>query len=372
METVDTGLILICDCRGVIERAIRDDLGMGDRVAPGTSLVELVDPGSASKASGFLQAMRDEGAALGWPMSAPVGGELTLLYFIGAVCEGRCIVIAGPGPGITERILSGATGLDAAQRDTLSEIIRRYSQQQDQQEHEDGAIWERMARLNSELAAKQRELVQKNAELDRRNAQLEETQRQLRQERDRLRRANAQLKALATYDELTGLRNRRAFDHYLDQEFRRARRHSTPLSLLLLDLDRFKEFNDTFGHAAGDEALRAAAEALGRAIDPTDIAARYGGEELAVLLVNCPAPAADQAAERCRRAIEAIEELDGRLTASVGVASFTADMDEGVELVEAADEALYRAKDAGRNRVCRLEHHSRNSTAEPQPGRASA
>ena len=103
-------------------------------------------------------------------------------------------------------------------------------------------------------------------------------------QKQELEKANAELEALATLDGLTGLRNRRAFDGRLKEEFERASRYHTPLSLLLLDIDFFKQFNDSFGHPAGDEVLRTMGRVLQKATRETDFLARYGGEEIAVIL----------------------------------------------------------------------------------------
>jgi diguanylate cyclase (GGDEF)-like protein/PAS domain S-box-containing protein len=175
------------------------------------------------------------------------------------------------------------------------------------------------------------------------------------------RRAEERLAILATQDGLTGLANRRVFDETLGKEWRRAVRSGEPLCLLLLDIDRFKVFNDTYGHQGGDACLRAVAEVVGAAARrPADLAARYGGEELALLLPNTTIAGAMDMAEALRAALEAKQiphvgnQPSGVVTASTGVAGITPqhDLDFGAEaLVAAADGALYAAKSKGRNRV---------------------
>ncbi|WP_370655763.1 sensor domain-containing diguanylate cyclase [Paracraurococcus lichenis] len=169
------------------------------------------------------------------------------------------------------------------------------------------------------------------------------------------------LAALARTDGLTGLPNRRAFDEALALEWSRARRESTPVSLLLLDVDRFKLFNDTYGHPAGDACLRAVAGAVASAVHrPADLVARYGGEEIVVLLPNTSAAGAEMLAEQVRAAVEAVGLThtanlpSSVVTVSVGVATAlpAADPDLFAEaLLAAADAALYSAKHSGRNRV---------------------
>jgi diguanylate cyclase (GGDEF)-like protein len=182
---------------------------------------------------------------------------------------------------------------------------------------------------------------------------------QLLQERtQQLEEANAQLEALSFVDSLTGIANRRAFDQSLDGEWRRAVRSKQPLSLLMLDIDYFKSFNDAYGHQAGDKCLSAVAGALGGlARRAGDRVARYGGEEFAALLPATDASGALAIAERMRAAVEALNlpnraGEDGRVTISVGRA--TVESTDGLSpetLVATADAALYDAKRSGRNRV---------------------
>ncbi|AXF23982.1 diguanylate cyclase [Burkholderia pyrrocinia] len=175
-------------------------------------------------------------------------------------------------------------------------------------------------------------------------------------------RAESELVLLARTDGLTGLNNRRSFGEVLDREWRRARRARSVFSLLFVDVDRFKAYNDTYGHQAGDEALAAVARCIGENIrQPIDTAARYGGEEFVVLLPDTSQIGATQIAERIRAAINelALEHAGseyGRVTASIGLASWLPDQDdEPGAVIKAADEALYYAKATGRNKVAAFE-----------------
>ncbi|HEX9901170.1 MAG TPA: diguanylate cyclase [Candidatus Methylomirabilis sp.] len=162
---------------------------------------------------------------------------------------------------------------------------------------------------------------------------------------------------LAITDELTGLANHRQFYHQLAREVRRAQRYRRPLTLLMLDLDFFKGYNDRFGHLAGDQALRAMGEVLRRNAREVDILARYGGEEFAIILPETDLKQAVYQAERIRAAVAAHafrgkdSSPEGDLTVSIGVATLTAELRKIEELVHDADQALYRAKAQGRNRI---------------------
>jgi diguanylate cyclase (GGDEF)-like protein len=161
----------------------------------------------------------------------------------------------------------------------------------------------------------------------------------------------------AVTDELTGLANVRAFQNVLESEVERSRRFNTPLALVMLDLDHFKQINDEYGHQQGDEVLALVADVLRDFSRDIDAPARYGGEELAVVLPQTDSRGAEQLAERIREAVELLEipRVDGqgslRLQASFGVAALPESALDRAGLIAAADAALYRAKRAGRNRV---------------------
>ncbi len=168
------------------------------------------------------------------------------------------------------------------------------------------------------------------------------------------------LEQLSITDELTGIANRRHFEWRLSEEIERARRYQYPLSALMLDLDNFKQINDTHGHQVGDIVLQQIAERLKRILRRTDFLARYGGEEFVILAPQTPADRALILAERLRQVIaespiSVSPDLQIRTTISVGVAVFPEHAQNGNELVRAADEALYKAKQMGRNRVCLYE-----------------
>jgi diguanylate cyclase (GGDEF)-like protein len=191
--------------------------------------------------------------------------------------------------------------------------------------------------------------VQRNAELLKTQNELKLLNRQLREQHARLEEANTQLESLATVDGLTGLKNHRAFQERLYEEFLRAMRHQIPLSLLMCDVDHFKQFNDTFGHPAGDEVLRSVSAIMGQQARATDVVARYGGEEFVLILPDTSAAGSAELAERLRYAIEAAPWTKRAITISIGGASITPLITNPAKLIAHADKALYRSKHNGRN-----------------------
>ena len=181
----------------------------------------------------------------------------------------------------------------------------------------------------------------------------------LEHENRELQKASHEFHRLSNSDALTSLGNRRHFDSMLDQEWMRAMRSGTPISLILFDVDYFKLYNDYYGHQAGDECLKLVAEGIGGyARRPGDTSARYGGEEFVLLLSGTELTDAAAIAEACRACVESLKIPHGNskvsdvVTVSAGVATMTPDGDTSRRaLVEAADKALYRAKAEGRNRV---------------------
>ncbi len=167
----------------------------------------------------------------------------------------------------------------------------------------------------------------------------------------KLHQANILLQAQATTDGLTGLKNHRAFQEQFAAEAERSTRYHAPLSVVLLDVDKFKQFNDTHGHPAGDQVLKTVANVLQATARGSDFVARYGGEEFVVILPETDARGARDAAERFRAAIETTVWPLRNVTASVGIATRETPQHPTSELISQADRALYRAKQRGRNCV---------------------
>jgi len=188
-----------------------------------------------------------------------------------------------------------------------------------------------------------------------RDAESPEVAEKIRELKRYYNRKRDSLSDLAFRDELTGLFNRRYFDLKLQEEIDRSARYGRSLSLVLADIDHFKSYNDEFGHQKGDEVLRSVSDLLRGTCRSSDVAARYGGEELALILPETDVEGAFLVAEKARKLIEerAVDVAGRRVTVSMGVAPFGPDCDDPARLVAAADRALYRAKEDGRNRCVR-------------------
>ena len=173
---------------------------------------------------------------------------------------------------------------------------------------------------------------------------------------DRIRKLQATLEQMVVADPLTGLHNRRYLMDRLVQEMQRSDRHGEPLAFAMIDLDSFKPVNDQFGHVVGDKVLRAVGGAIAKSVRASDVPARYGGDEFAVILPQTPAEGAMRVCERLLRAISEVALKDDtgkpvKVTASLGLAYYPADDVETAEdLVHSADGALYGAKRSGKNR----------------------
>ncbi|HEX6592686.1 MAG TPA: diguanylate cyclase [Moraxellaceae bacterium] len=179
-------------------------------------------------------------------------------------------------------------------------------------------------------------------------------------EKEEVGRLNGELTRLAQQDSLTGLANRRHFDHSMDLEWERARRQQAPLSVILIDVDHFKAYNDHYGHLAGDDALMRVAEQIGLATRrPGDLAARYGGEEFVLLLPDTYADGAEDVARRLLAAVDALglphaaSPTLGHVTLSMGIATGVPGAQGWDQLIAQADDALYQAKAGGRHRYTR-------------------
>jgi diguanylate cyclase (GGDEF)-like protein len=210
--------------------------------------------------------------------------------------------------------------------------------------------------FEARLKALQDNLVVKQAELLAQNEELQALRDTLEKDKLALAEANARLESLATTDGLTGIKNHRSFQEELDKQWRLATRYRRQLSLVVIDIDHFKPYNDTFGHPAGDEVLKSVGQILTSTARRTDFVARYGGEEFVAILPQTDAEGAMALAERIRAGIEAFAWGSLGVTASVGVSTRCDRHLDAQSLFAEADKALYSAKTEGRNCVRGCSH----------------
>ncbi|MGM0576804.1 MAG: diguanylate cyclase [Myxococcota bacterium] len=263
-----------------------------------------------------------------------------VVFFVVALLIGLVLYV-----GVDRLVLRPLANLGGAARAVLAGDLAARAEVT--REDELGAVARTFNAMASELQdyteSLEHRVAERTAEVERKNRELEEL--------------NDELARLARTDELTGLLNRRAFRKRVDNELRRSDRTGYPVSLFLVDLDYFKRINDTWGHATGDIVLRTLADVMRRSLRATDVVARFGGEEFAVLLLDTTGHDALRVAEKLRSEIahEPHMGVDGQaippVTASIGVA-VAGETTHGLdELLHRADVALYAAKAAGRNRV---------------------
>ena len=226
-----------------------------------------------------------------------------------------------------------------------------------------------------EIGLLARTLTDMRRKLRRRESELQQANRDLVDRNSRLQQANEVLNQLSITDGLTRLHNHRFFQDHLTREIKRVTRSGEPLAMLLTDIDDFKQLNDRFGHAAGDELLTRIAQILVDCVRDSDLVARYGGEEFVILAINCDLQSAEQLAEKVRTAVaESSFILDDslrplRVTISIGVASFRGNRKR---FFQRADEALYRAKSQGKNCVVVEEEKGAASASEEDDSESDA
>lgn len=203
----------------------------------------------------------------------------------------------------------------------------------------------------AEKNAEMRLLRQVIAQLEKKLGEKEKELKTICKSNKHLLKINTELLATMHTDALTGLQNRRKFEEFFAQEYKRAKRYNQAFSLIILDIDNFKIVNDTFGHQQGDEVLKTVSSTIRKKLRDSDFGARWGGEEFIIILPNTDAlSAATQVAERIRAEIEAHDFGKFKITISSGIAQFA----NGVAaeaLIKAADDALYASKRSGKNKI---------------------
>jgi diguanylate cyclase (GGDEF)-like protein len=259
-------------------------------------------------------------------------------------------------PGTTKILLTGQAGLDAVvaaiNRAGLNRYIPKPWDEPDLRLTVENLLKSFRLHRQNELLVE--DLIRKNAELEAAKAMLEQ---KVRERTVELESANQRLSQLAVTDGLTGLFNHRYLHEQLAQAVERSLRSKVPVTMLMIDVDHFKKYNDRNGHPSGDEALRTVARLIAEDRRTVDVVARYGGEEFAILLHDVAKPAAVEVAEKIRERVSlasiagAGAQPLGKMTVSIGVAVCPDDANTAEALLEAADVALYRAKKSGRDNV---------------------
>lgn len=299
-----------------------------------------------------------------WQFKEPAAKQYIFAWFamlFGAFCFLLAMFGILPSNALTQNTLQIGLGLEIIILSfALAEKIRQVRSRSENERKKRFQMQQVALEKEKELRhEKEKALqVQENLAIELEQQVLART-KELQMALKELSNANIRLQEMCTIDGLTQVHNRRFFDEKLSEEWKRSAREKTPLSIVLLDIDHFKSFNDNYGHMVGDECLKFVAQRIEKHCRrPADSAARYGGEEFVLILPNTTLEGAMVVAEAIRHGIQAdrfvLEKVQATVTVSVGVATFVeTDFQEHrpTDLVQAADKALYRAKEAGRNKV---------------------
>jgi diguanylate cyclase (GGDEF)-like protein len=326
------GIALIVQPDGRIAEALR--LPPNSLIGPGVPFDAIMEPASRSKSELFLEEVRRSGAVFGWEMTCYIEDRPREYLFTGLRLENRFLVLCALHQEGLFRLFEEMIAVTDVRPDIWRAALRQLAETLAQRSDARAAEVEELTRLNNELDALQKELTRKNAELE---------------------ALNVEIQRLAETDALTGLLNRRGFFFAAERDFLRARRYGQVFAIIMIDIDHFKAINDRWGHRVGDQALAGLAAILKKTVRDSDLLARYGGEEFILIAVNDDASQAEPATERIRKAVEAAEIPSDagplRLTVSLGVGAFETESSSLDEVIGQADQALYLAKNSGRNRV---------------------
>lgn len=317
---------LLCDPQGTILRVINDSIDIGG-LKPGQMLAQFITPDDRRKLDDFLKDLLEKKAVFNREFALQKNDQ-TLPLVLFAVTDNKTILIIGipkGEPAVTFiDLYEELASMQGVMADGLRKEIRTYTGTN---------LGAEVIRLNKELVTLQREVVRKNAELE---------------------RLSGEIQKLSISDPLTGVYNRRGFFEIGVREIARVKRFGYHLSIIIVDIDLFQQINDTYGHGVGDAVLVETAKRCREQTRKVDIIGRYGGDEFTVLLPETQMAEACLVADRLRTAFQKPIKLDQQefsVTISLGVAGLKEDMTELPDLLDKADHALVRAKEAGRNCV---------------------
>ncbi len=326
------GMAVLCDGQGLIRHVIHDGLGVTG-LEVGQPLEHIAEGPSRAKLRSFLVELRSLAAVFDWEVTVRCADRVVPLRLEGAVGQDGLMILGALTPHGMLNLWDELILINNEQTTALRSAIKGQVEATRAQEDNSAPGYAELSRLNNDLVTLQRDLAKKNAELE---------------------RLYAEMQRLSITDPLTGLYNRRGLYEFGGKEVARAQRLGETLAAIMLDLDYFKEVNDTHGHPVGDQVLEQVAQRCAQQLRQMDIIGRYGGEEFAILLPNTELEGARQIAERLRASFATpvrVEIGELSMTLSLGVAVLKSSLADLPALLQAADHALYQAKQAGRNRV---------------------
>jgi len=330
------GVAWLCDQTGLVLKVLHNELGLAEADVLGRAFPQLVHLSGLQKALSFLVELRARGSLFDWEMDMQLGGRMLLIHCAGVVLDDKLLIMAARTHKDVHHLFDEMMRINNEQSKRLREITKERVEQARERGQPENDIrhYDELMRLNNDLVTLQRELTRKNMELE---------------------KLYAEVQRLSVMDSLTGLYNRRGFFELSHREVDRAKRFGGSLPVIMLDIDHFKDINDTHGHEAGDQVLEKLAGRLSGQLRKVDIMGRYGGDEFLILLPETNAASARNVAERLRHSIvnEPMETSQGPLnvTISVGLAALHESTMTVEQLVKRADQALYKAKESGRDRI---------------------
>jgi diguanylate cyclase (GGDEF)-like protein len=329
------GVAVLCDQNGVVLKIVHNEFGVNEESWLGKPFPQIVNLSSLHKALSFLVELRARGSLFGWELDILIHDKMQLVHCAGLALEENLLIMAARTQQDVNHLFDEMMRINNEYVNRLREVEKEQAEQARKQPGREISSYDDLTRLNNESVNLQRELTRKNVELE---------------------KLYADMQKLAITDGLTGLYNRRGFFELSQREVERAKRFDRAYSIIILDIDHFKAINDTHGHETGDQVLEKLAGRLSAELRKVDILGRYGGEEFSLLLPETNSAGASIVAERLRCCIadEPIETSQGFLnvTISVGLATLTVNTMTLEELLRRADQALYKAKESGRNCVC--------------------